>query len=160
MLIFPKIPTRVPKRLDMLPTGGHKVDVVSFDVGVLQYIRQFNDIFTCLRKHRGKQMAQVMRERRGYQRPQEWEETTVCSVCGERIWSYDNAGTAETPLCQRCYDNYYTSCDRSAWELLSIANEEGEKRLYCNSVAAPRGSWTAGGPIRIQGATTGHSGAC
>lgn len=40
------------------------------------------------------------------------EETTVCSVCGERIWSYDNAGTAETPLCQRCYDNYYTSCDR------------------------------------------------
>ena len=46
----------------MLPTGGHKVDVVSFDIGVLQYIRQFNDIFTCLRKHRGKQMAQVMRE--------------------------------------------------------------------------------------------------
>lgn len=22
------------------------------------------------------------------------------------------AGTAETPLCQRCYDHYYTSCDR------------------------------------------------
>ena len=105
------------------------------------------------------------------------EETTVCSVCGERIWNYDNAGTAETPLCQRCYDNYYTSCDRCGalirleeacyapddedeeypmcqgcytrmeranaiqdyyykpapdfWELLSIANGEGEKRLYC-----------------------------
>ena len=129
------------------------------------------------------------------------EETVVCSVCGERIWTYDNAGTAETPLCQRCYDHYYTSCDRcgahirmedvcyapddeeeeypmcrncyarmerdnaiqdyyykptpqffgagprffgvelevdkagesdrNAWELLSIANGEGEKRLYC-----------------------------
>ena len=129
------------------------------------------------------------------------EETTVCSVCGERIWGHDYAGTAETPLCQRCYDNYYTSCDRcgalirleeacyapddedeeypmcqdcytrmeranaiqdyyykpapnffgngprlfgveleideagesdrSAWELLSIATGEGEKRLYC-----------------------------
>lgn len=129
------------------------------------------------------------------------EETAVCSVCGERIWSYDNAGTAETPLCKRCYDNYYTSCDRcgalirleaacyapddedeeypmcqscytrmerdnaiqdyyykpapnffgagtrffgveleideagesdrKAWELLNIANGEGEKRLYC-----------------------------
>ena len=40
------------------------------------------------------------------------EETALCSVCGERIWNYDNAGTSETPLCQRCYDNYYTSCDR------------------------------------------------
>lgn len=35
------------------------------------------------------------------------EETTVCSVCGERIWSYDNAGTEGTPLCQQCYDRYY-----------------------------------------------------
>lgn len=62
MLIFPEIPTQVPQRLDMLPTEDHKVDVVSFDVGVLQYIRQFNDIFIRLRKHCGEQMAQVMRE--------------------------------------------------------------------------------------------------
>ena len=40
------------------------------------------------------------------------EETAVCSVCGERIWSYDNAGTEGTPLCQQCYDRYYTSCER------------------------------------------------
>ena len=129
------------------------------------------------------------------------EETAVCSVCGERIWSYDNAGTEGTPLCQQCYDRYYTSCERcgvmlrqeyvryapndyeeehplcddcmdqvecsdiiqdyyhkpepiffgtgprffgveleideagesscNAWELLSIANREGEERLYC-----------------------------
>ena len=40
------------------------------------------------------------------------DQTALCSVCGERIWSYDNAGTEGTPLCQLCYDNHYTSCDR------------------------------------------------
>lgn len=40
------------------------------------------------------------------------EETSVCSVCGDRIWNYDNAGTCTTPLCQRCYDRYYTTCSR------------------------------------------------
>ena len=40
------------------------------------------------------------------------EETTVCQVCGERIWNEDNAGSDCTPLCQRCYDHYYTTCER------------------------------------------------
>jgi len=37
-------------------------------------------------------------------------ETTLCERCGERVWADDNAGDGNTPLCQRCYDNYYTSC--------------------------------------------------
>ena len=36
------------------------------------------------------------------------EATTVCSHCGERIWCEDNAGSDEMPLCDGCYDNYYT----------------------------------------------------
>ena len=39
------------------------------------------------------------------------EETVICSSCGARIWKDDNAGDDDTPLCQRCYDRYYTICD-------------------------------------------------
>lgn len=38
-------------------------------------------------------------------------ETVRCSRCGERIWNDDNDGDSYTPLCQRCYDRYYTSCE-------------------------------------------------
>lgn len=40
------------------------------------------------------------------------QETVHCSRCGERIWNSDNAGDSDTPLCQTCYDDYYTSCTR------------------------------------------------
>lgn len=41
------------------------------------------------------------------------EQTTVlCSHCGSRIWSEENAGDSQTPLCQRCYDAHYISCAR------------------------------------------------
>lgn len=37
-------------------------------------------------------------------------ETVVCSHCGERIWCDDNSGNDSVPLCESCYDNYYTAC--------------------------------------------------
>ena len=36
----------------------------------------------------------------------------TCHVCGERVWTDDNAGNSDTPLCERCYDRYYTNCVR------------------------------------------------
>jgi hypothetical protein len=39
------------------------------------------------------------------------ENTVICTRCGERIWSDDNAGDSETPLCQSCYDRCYTTCE-------------------------------------------------
>ena len=38
-------------------------------------------------------------------------ETILCQDCGERIWADANAGDSNTPLCQRCYDRNYTSCE-------------------------------------------------
>lgn len=39
------------------------------------------------------------------------ELTGICSCCGERVWLEDNAGDANTVLCQRCYENHYTTCE-------------------------------------------------
>jgi len=39
-------------------------------------------------------------------------ETVVCSHCGKRVWNDDNYGNDGMPLCQDCYDEYYTSCSR------------------------------------------------
>ena len=57
----------------------------------------------------------------------------TCSVCGERIWSDNNAGDSDTPLCQSCYERLYTNCTRCgalipnarvfyAWD--DVGNEE------------------------------------
>ena len=40
------------------------------------------------------------------------DETLICTYCEERIWMSENAGDANTPLCQNCYDAYYVSCVR------------------------------------------------
>ena len=41
------------------------------------------------------------------------EETTVlCSECGTRIFSEDDAGSGAIHLCERCHDTYYTNCGR------------------------------------------------
>ncbi len=37
-------------------------------------------------------------------------ETVICTRCGERIWNSDNSGSDSVPLCERCYEDYYTSC--------------------------------------------------
>ena len=39
------------------------------------------------------------------------EETLLCIRCGTRIWREGNAGDTDTPLCQQCYDRFYTSCE-------------------------------------------------
>ena len=36
-------------------------------------------------------------------------ETVTCEHCGDRIWADDNAGTDSMPLCNSCYDDYYTT---------------------------------------------------
>ena len=38
-------------------------------------------------------------------------ETIVCQDCEERLWADANTGDGNTPLCQRCYDRNYTSCE-------------------------------------------------
>ena len=38
-------------------------------------------------------------------------ETLICQDCGERLWVDANAGDSSIPLCQRCYDRNYTSCE-------------------------------------------------
>lgn len=38
-------------------------------------------------------------------------ETICCQQCDERIWVDANAGDGNTPLCQSCYDRYYTTCE-------------------------------------------------
>lgn len=40
------------------------------------------------------------------------EETMVCCFCGRRIWARDNAGDEHTHLCNDCYEQNYTHCDR------------------------------------------------
>lgn len=39
------------------------------------------------------------------------EETFLCHSCGELHWNHENAGTRDTPLCEQCCENYYTTCD-------------------------------------------------
>lgn len=39
-------------------------------------------------------------------------ETVVCYHCGKRIWLDDNCGDIVIPLCDHCYDEYYTNCSR------------------------------------------------
>jgi hypothetical protein len=39
------------------------------------------------------------------------ELTGICSCCGERIWTENNAGDSNIFLCQHCHDNHYTTCE-------------------------------------------------
>jgi len=62
--------------------------------------------------------------------------TAICAHCGDRIWSYDDAGTTSIPLCQHCYDTHYTSCEHCG-TLLSYDDacylDENEDYPYCQS---------------------------
>ena len=40
------------------------------------------------------------------------EDTILCRDCGRRIWTDDNEGSEDHPLCQCCYERRYTNCDR------------------------------------------------
>ena len=62
------------------------------------------------------------------------EETEVCQHCGTRIWRGDNAGDAVTPLCQSCYDMYYTrcsDCNEILYESDVYYMDDDEDTPYC-----------------------------
>ena len=66
------------------------------------------------------------------------EETVVCSSCGERICNDNNAGNCDTPLCQRCYDRSYTTCDRcgtilSFEDVCYASDDEEEEYPLCRN---------------------------
>ncbi|MGM9618282.1 MAG: amidoligase family protein [Oscillospiraceae bacterium] len=62
--------------------------------------------------------------------------TMVCSHCGERIWSDDNAGDSHTPLCQSCYDRYYLTCSRCGRIIheddACYADDDDDEPLCCD----------------------------
>ena len=65
----------------------------------------------------------------------------ACHVCGERVWTDDNAGNSDTPLCERCYDRYYINCVRCG-ELLHNdeayydRNDPDEEEPLCHACYA------------------------
>ena len=62
------------------------------------------------------------------------EETEVCQHCSTRIWRGDNAGDAVTPLCQSCYDMYYTrcsDCNEILYESDAYYMDDDEDTPYC-----------------------------
>lgn len=62
------------------------------------------------------------------------ENTVICAQCGERIWAEADAGDEHTHLCQRCYDRYYTSCERCNRVILEsdayYEDDDGEPMCY------------------------------
>lgn len=68
-------------------------------------------------------------------------ETALCSRCGSRIWLDGNAGDEHTPLCEECYERYYTSCEGCGRVISEggIYYEDDDEDLplcwscYCNS---------------------------
>lgn len=60
---------------------------------------------------------------------------STARYCEEVIWSDDNAGNDSTPLCQRCFDNHYTTCERCGC-VISNDNayyDDDEDYPYCQS---------------------------
>lgn len=39
------------------------------------------------------------------------DRTFVCDCCNERFWNDDQYGDYDTPLCEHCYEEYYTRCE-------------------------------------------------
>jgi len=64
------------------------------------------------------------------------EHTLICTHCGRAIPADENSGTEDSPLCGRCYDNYYTTCEHCGRLILySEAHyeqgDEDEDYPYC-----------------------------
>ena len=62
------------------------------------------------------------------------QETEICQHCGTRIWRGDNAGDVVTPLCQSCYDMYYTrcsDCNEVIYESEAYYLDDDEDTSYC-----------------------------
>ena len=65
------------------------------------------------------------------------DSTVLCCHCDERIWLSDNAGTDTFPLCQDCYDDHYTRCERCGCILHQDAafypeDDRYNERPYCS----------------------------
>lgn len=64
------------------------------------------------------------------------ENTIICSHCGREIPIDENAGNDSTPLCERCYDRHYTTCEHCG-RLILYSNacyergDEDEEYPYC-----------------------------
>ena len=66
------------------------------------------------------------------------QETEICQHCGTRIWRGDNAGDVVTPLCQSCYDMYYTrcsDCNEVIYESEAYYLDDDEDTPYCAQCA-------------------------
>lgn len=60
--------------------------------------------------------------------------TTQCVRCGTRIWTDENAGDQETPLCQTCYDRFYINCSLCGRVLhQDDAHFDGDGEALCAS---------------------------
>ena len=62
--------------------------------------------------------------------------TVLCHECRERLWTDENAGSRDTPLCQDCYDDNYTHCCRCGHllrenEAYYESSDEYDERPYC-----------------------------
>ena len=75
--------------------------------------------------------------------------TILCHECRERLWTDENAGSRDIPLCQDCYDEYYTHCCQGAdnlpllpaGEAVAVVNES-KQAAHQSSTPASTGSFT------------------
>lgn len=63
--------------------------------------------------------------------------TVHCHACGARLWTDDNVGSDEIPLCHTCYENHYTNCCRCGSLILESktyydASDEFNEHPYCS----------------------------
>ena len=68
-------------------------------------------------------------------------ETEVCSHCGTRIYSGDNEGSREQPLCRSCFDAHYTNCNSY---LITVSNgrDQNYKQILETRTFRPDPSWS------------------
>ena len=64
--------------------------------------------------------------------------TVRCRECGRRLWREDNAGSDALPLCQTCYEDYYTACVRCGGlirenETYYEYDDDFDERPYCSN---------------------------
>ena len=63
------------------------------------------------------------------------EQTILYHECGDRIYRSQNEGTSDIPLCQDCYDDHYTHCERCGRMIHNDAAHyiDGGDYPYCRS---------------------------
>ena len=63
--------------------------------------------------------------------------TVHCRECGACLWTEDNAGSQDIPLCQDCYEEHYTNCCQCGSliresETYYDAGDEYDEHPYCS----------------------------